>query len=39
MNAKRTIYINDVDVNEYAQSDLYKLFGVVYQDFCHYNRR
>ncbi|MGI6743484.1 MAG: ABC transporter ATP-binding protein [Eubacteriales bacterium] len=33
---KGTIYINDVDVNEYAQGDLYKLFGVVYQDFCHY---
>lgn len=30
------IYINGVDVREYSQSALYKLFGVVYQDFCRY---
>lgn len=30
------IYINGVDVREYSQSALYRLFGVVYQDFCRY---
>lgn len=28
------IYINDIPYNEYAQNELYRLFGVVYQDFC-----
>ena len=30
------IYIHGVDVREYSQSALYRLFGVVYQDFCRY---
>lgn len=30
------ILINGVDVKEYKQDSLYKMFGVVYQDFCHY---
>lgn len=30
------IYLGGVDVREYSQSALYKLFGVVYQDFCRY---
>lgn len=30
------IYINGINVKEYSQPALYKLFGVVYQDFCHY---
>lgn len=30
------IFINDANVKEYSQEDIYKLFGVVYQDFCHY---
>ncbi len=30
------IYLGGVDVREYSQSALYRLFGVVYQDFCRY---
>lgn len=30
------ILINGRNVSEYSQESLYRLFGVVYQDFCHY---
>lgn len=31
-----TIYINDVDIKQYSQREIYKLFGIVYQNFCRY---
>lgn len=31
-----TIYINNVDVKMFSMRDIYKLFGIVYQNFCHY---
>lgn len=31
-----TILINGRDTSAYSQESLYRLFGVVYQDFCHY---
>lgn len=31
-----TIYINDIDIKRYSQRSVYKIFGIVYQDFCHY---
>lgn len=30
------ILINGRNASEYSQESLYRLFGVVYQDFCHY---
>ena len=30
------IYINDINVKQFAQNEIYKNFGVLYQDFCHY---
>lgn len=30
------IYINDVDIKKYSQCEIYKLFGIVYQNFIRY---
>lgn len=30
------IFINDLNVKEFSQIEMYKKFGVLYQDFCHY---